>query len=179
MAQDITKGHIKLDGQEYLIDERSYTVTETPDLAQRISSGTPGYQDHLIFKNDAQSLWSGGYDFKFLDDFTNPTTFLESSNIDIFRKVGEFKLSRRLDEPSITLLAAGAKYITNTKAGFDAGTYTQAASTDTPDIRVGFDSSTAVYTVKEAFDGGGKTRSFPPRVLLEIARSLRVEALRL
>lgn len=160
MARAITKGHIKLNGQEYLIDETSYEVNETPDLAPRINSGTPGYQDHLVFKNDAQSLWNGGYDFPYPDDFQNPTTFLSSSNIDVFNKLGQFTLARRLDPAFISLLQSGSLYKTNTKAGFDAGTFTQAESTDTPDIRVSFDSAASVYTTKETFAGGGVDAEF-------------------
>lgn len=154
---NVTKGHVKIDGQEYLIDERSYQVSESPDLAPQIQSGTPGYQDHIIFKNDAQSIWGGGYDFDYTDDFTNPTTFKSSSNIDVFRKTGEFTLSRRLDNPSLILLQSGSQYVTNTKDGFDMGVFTNTISTTTPDIRLDV---TEALSTKETFDGGGLAAEF-------------------
>lgn len=85
---------VEINGSPYLVTRDSYQRNERPGFADRIATGTPGYQDDMLFINLAQSDWTGGFNFDYLSEEEN--TFKDSFNIDVKHKSGEFRLSKEI-----------------------------------------------------------------------------------
>lgn len=89
------KYDIEIDGQGYIVKKDSKNNQFARQFINQIALDELSYQDFSFWKIFAQSNWHGGFGE---EDLINDTVFYESSEIDVHKKIGEFRLSKKLSD---------------------------------------------------------------------------------